>query len=68
MTDLIRQLTDDQLALLGCFGTAIAALLLLSISFHANPRNRQGILEENPSTLAEVSRSSEPEEEHRQAA
>lgn len=40
MTELMRHLSDDQLALLGCLGALGGALMLLSISFHSNPQNK----------------------------
>ena len=34
MTEILRNLTDDQTALLGCLGALAASMLLLSLSFH----------------------------------
>jgi hypothetical protein len=32
--ELIRQLSDDQLALLGCAGTLAAAFTIMAVSYH----------------------------------
>lgn len=34
------QLTDDQVALLGCFIAVAASMVLMSLSFHGNPENK----------------------------
>lgn len=41
MLEILKSLTDDQTALLGCGVALIAATLSLMMSFHANPNNRQ---------------------------
>ena len=40
MFELFRNLTDDQLAILGCLGAILGASLLLSGSYHMNAQNR----------------------------
>jgi hypothetical protein len=40
VTDIIRQLSDDQLALLGCLGALSTAFLLLWTSFRLNAHNQ----------------------------
>jgi hypothetical protein len=42
MAELLNQLSDNQLAVLGGVAALGGSLLLLTISFHANPANRQG--------------------------
>ncbi|TWT56828.1 hypothetical protein KOR42_01830 [Thalassoglobus neptunius] len=41
MLEFIQQLSDDQTAVVGCVGAIMGATLMLMISFHANPQNRQ---------------------------
>ncbi len=38
--DFLQNLTNDQTALLGCFVAFVAAMGMLSISFHTNPKNK----------------------------
>lgn len=38
--DFLFQLTDDQIALLGCFGAIAVSMLLMSLSYHSNPDNK----------------------------
>lgn len=41
MIDLVRQLSHDQMALLGCAGAFGFALLTLMVSYHANQGDSQ---------------------------
>jgi hypothetical protein len=38
--DLNFQLTDDQVALLGCLAAIAVSFLLMSLSYHTNPKHR----------------------------
>jgi len=40
MFEILKQLSDNQVALLGCLGAAGASLLLLTISYHSHGANR----------------------------
>lgn len=44
--DVLFQLTDDQIALLGCMGAIAVSMLLMSLSYHANPANKAATEEE----------------------
>ena len=46
MLSFLQTLTDDQTAICGCVGALVAATILLKISFHANPQNRQDRLDQ----------------------
>ena len=41
--DLIRQLSDDQLALLGCAGALAAAFTIMAVSYHVGRIVRGGV-------------------------
>ncbi len=45
MLELFQQLSDDQTALLGCGAAMLGAMFMLTLSFHANPRNRKSLPE-----------------------
>lgn len=40
MAELLQQLSDDQVALLGCVGALIGSMLLMSVSYHTNRRHK----------------------------
>lgn len=40
MFEMLQQLSDDQTALLGCGVAIVGSTMLLMLSFHANPENR----------------------------
>jgi len=40
MIDILNQLSDNQMALLGCIGAAGASLLLLTMSYHGTGGSR----------------------------
>lgn len=65
MIELIHQLTDDQMALVGCLGALGAGMALLSLSFHSNPANKPASSNnESPA----VARQQSPNEEQRRRA
>lgn len=64
MAELLQGLTDDQLALLGCVGSLLGAMLLLSLSFHAGSGMRSG----TGSVPINHAESDESREQRRQAA
>lgn len=41
VVELLQSMSDDQTALLGCGAAFIGATLMLVMSFHANPNNKQ---------------------------
>lgn len=43
--DVWNQLSDNQLALLGCLGACGFSMLMLAISFHSNSANRPAAVE-----------------------
>lgn len=65
MTELLHQLSDNQLALLGCLGAFGGSLLLLAISFHTNPANRPAV---NETARHERPASGQPGDTQRKAA
>jgi len=42
MFEILTQLSDNQVALLGCLGTAAVSLLLLTISYHSRGHSHGG--------------------------
>jgi len=65
VTELLKSLTDDQTAILGCMLAFAAATGLLSLSFHTNPQNKVSSESNEAETLPMAERQ---DETHRRAA
>ena len=67
MLEIMQSLTDDQMAVLGCFGALSGATMMLMVSYHLNPQNRQS--EKNQELrVQETAVKSESESSTRRAA
>lgn len=63
--DIISTLTDDQLALLGCFAAIVVSGTIMSLSYYVGPRRSAA---EPVRTLAHVERLKRDQREERRAA
>ena len=67
--EFLNQLSDNQLALLGCLGASGFAIILLSISFYGNPANREAVAADYfAETLTHTPSASEAPQGERRAA
>ncbi|MCA8996911.1 MAG: hypothetical protein KDA80_07995 [Planctomycetaceae bacterium] len=62
MAEILRNLTDDQTALLGCFGALAVSMLMLSISFRTRSPHSQ------PSSIPISEDSSKPSDQKQKQA
>lgn len=65
--ELFSNLSDDQLALLGCFGAIFASMVIMSLSYYIGPGSQAS--QQITRTLPHVERlKTNNQDEHRKAA
>ena len=66
MAELLQQLTDDQVALLGCVGALVGSMLLMSLSYHTSRRSKP--VTDSGTALQPVAQPAAANDEQRRAA